>query len=79
MRVAQACLDNVSPPQVWTIISLTLSAAFMFRSGFMIGYHGFPALMVPIVFTARRVWKMSVIFSLIVQNSEIMLNLRGPI
>ena len=37
----------------------------------MVEFHGFPTLMVPIVFYARRVSKMSVISSLIVQNSKI--------
>ena len=40
----------------------------------MVEFHGFPTLMVPIVFPARRVSKILVISSLIAQNSKIILN-----
>ena len=44
----------------------------------MVGFHGFPTLIMPTAFSARRAAKMSVISFLIVQNSKIILNLCRP-
>ena len=89
LQSAQVCLENVSPHQFWSIannfpdlvsrlhVQIRLMGNFGLNGG--MEFHGFPTLMVPIVFSARRVSKTLVISSLIVQNSKITLNLCGLI
>ena len=89
MQIAEVFLGNISPRQFWSIannfpdhvsrlhVQIRLMENCSLNGG--IPFHGFPTLMVPTAVSARRISKVSVISSLIVQNSKIILNLCGLI
>ena len=69
MQVAHACLESVSSHRFRSIANnfpdlvsrLHFQVRLMGTAVLIVEFDGFPILMVPIVFSARRVLKMSVI------------------
>ena len=75
LQVDQVCLENVSPHQFWCIANnfpdlvsrLHVQIKLMGKCGLIVEFHGFPTLMVSIVFFCKESIE-DVIFSSIVQN-----------